>query len=427
MISFNLNVIKYIKVIEGERDSIGSASDLRDSEETPDDGIDEDEDEDFTQEVTAIEIKMKEPRLSKPKPMIISADDLLIGHVDGDKPLLCDEDEDVDKSPQVSHSGHSLPTLSSLSSDVFASAPFKRPLSKARKKSIPNEIESEDTKLVETTSGDEIDEEVARNMRAQVAKDSMVGPKDLFGSKPFTEQQLITVSRLMFESSVKLTLFQAEEEPQKQQFPQKQYFNEHHSHQNQVLTEQHYQRLLQQQFQQRVTVNELQKTHQSQPPIPSQPEAPPTISAKPVIINPQDMFGAVPFAATNSSIVSTTKVIAPIPPPIVSAQRPIVPPKTTKVLAAATSPPKKLIVHQTASVSIPPAVETSISPPTAIKGVKAAIKLKPKSKSSKTAKKYEVDEDDDDIDGLISNENDEELEDTKKSKKKDKKVILFFA
>ena len=196
MISFNLNpyVIKYIKVIEGERDSIGSASDLRDSEETPDDGIDEDEDEDFTQEVTAIEIK-KEPRLSKPKPTIISSDDLLIGHVDGDKPLLCDEDEDIDKSPQISHSGHPLPALSALSSDVFASAPFRRPLSKARKKSNPNDMESEDTKLVETTtSGDEIDEEVARNMRAQVAKDSIVGPKDLFGSKPFTEQQLINVS-----------------------------------------------------------------------------------------------------------------------------------------------------------------------------------------------------------------------------------------
>lgn len=194
MISFNRNFIKYFKVIDGERDSIGSASDLRDSEETPDDGIDEDEDEDFAQELTAIEIKLKEPsRVTKSKATIVSADDLLIGYVDGDKPLLCEEDEDLEKSPQVTHVSHQLPSLPILSSDVFASAPFRRPVSKSRKKLDKNDIESEDTKLVETTSGDEIDEEVARNMRAQVVKDSMVGPKDLFGSKPFSEQQLINV------------------------------------------------------------------------------------------------------------------------------------------------------------------------------------------------------------------------------------------
>lgn len=149
--------------------------------------------------MTAIEIKMKEPLRVKPKPTtsLSSSDDLLIGHVDGDQPLLDEEDDEPEKSPQV------VPQLPSLSTDVFASAPFRKPL-RAKKKVDKSEVESEDVRLVETTtSGDEIDEEVARNLRAQVVKDSMIGPKDLFGSKPFNEQQLVNVS-LIFLVNLKL-------------------------------------------------------------------------------------------------------------------------------------------------------------------------------------------------------------------------------
>ncbi|CAG2171192.1 unnamed protein product, partial [Oppiella nova] len=387
---------------EGERDSIGSASDLRDSEETPDDGIDEDEDdEDFAQEVTAIEIKLKEPsRGSKPKPTLISSDDLLIGHVDGDKPLLCEEEDD--SSPQVIHiagASHHMPSLSTLSNDVFASAPFRKPHSKAKKKSDKTDMESEDIRLVETTtSGDEIDEEVARNLRAQVVKDSMVGPKDLFGSKPFTEQQLVTCE-------------DQHQSHQKQYYSEQQVSQQSTSSQKPLNNEQQFPRLVALPYQQRMVTNEQQiqlKTQQQQPPQQTEPSKP-----------SQDLFGAIPFASNSTA----TQVIAPLPPPNVVTQRPTVPPKTTKVLAATTSPPKKVIVHQTATASIPTqSSESTLSPPSPIKAVKPIVKSKPKSKVlSKTAKKYEVEDDDDEIDGLISCENDEEVLDTKKWRKKDKK------
>ncbi|CAG2117008.1 unnamed protein product [Medioppia subpectinata] len=424
MISFNKSFIKYVKVIEGERDSIGSASDLRDSEETPDDGIDEDEDEDFAQEVTAIEIKLKEPsssRAPKPKPTLISSDDLLIGHIDGEKPLLCDEEDET--SPRVIHmtgggsGGHHMPSLSSLSNDVFASAPFRKPHTKARKKSDKIDMESEDIRLVETTtSGDEIDEEVARNLRAQVVKDSMVGPKDLFGSKPFTEQQLVTC------------------EEQHQSHQSLQYYSEQQIQPQQQTTslsqkplnaEQQFPRIIPQHYQQSFDDNSEQQKQQllktQQQPLPQQQQPPPPLQE---LSQPsQDLFGAIPFSSNSK----TSQVIAPLPPPnAVIALRPTVPPKTSKVLSsAATSPPKKVIVHSTAMASIPTqssAESSTMSPPSPIKPVKPLLKLKPKSKAlSKTAKKYEVEDDDDEIDGLISCENDEELVDTKKSRKKDKK------
>ncbi|XP_054166392.1 serine/threonine-protein kinase sel-5-like isoform X2 [Oppia nitens] len=395
---------------DGERDSIGSASDLRDSEETPDDGIDEDDDEeeDFAQEVTAIEIKMKDSsRQIKPKPvLVVDGDDLLIGHIDGDKPLLCDEDEE--SSPQVSHvDSHQMPSLSSLSNDVFASAPFRKPHSKSKKKNDKISIESEDIKLVETTtSGDEIDEEVARNMRAQVVKDSIVGPKDLFGSKPFNEQQLVNCDEQL--QSLQMQYY-AEQQLQLQQ-QQQQLIQSQPNIQPQQQTPEQFQRLIQQQYQQKIIVNEVQ--------LQTRPELSQQQSQRPS----QDLFGAVPFASNPV----TNKVIAPIPPPNTVAQRPIVPPKTSKVLSVVSSTPKKItpIIHQTATASIPgQSSELSLSPPasTSVK-TKSLVKTKPKLKVlSKTAKKYEVDEDDDDIDGLISNENDDEMIDTKKKNKKDKR------
>lgn len=181
---------------------------MRDSEETPDDGIDEDEDEEgfATQEITAIEIKHKEPQRLKCKQKVSTSDDLLIGHIDGDRPLLdCNEEEEDDNNERDKCSPHSsqvtaiVQSVPSIASDVFASAPFRKPI-RSKKKVEKSDMESEGVKLMDTTtSGDEVDEEVARNLRAQVAKDTMSGGvKDSFGLKPFTEQHLVCVLFAIF-------------------------------------------------------------------------------------------------------------------------------------------------------------------------------------------------------------------------------------
>lgn len=395
---------KYEKFVDAddepaERDSIGSASDLRDSENTQD--ADEEEGEDDAEELSTIEV-----RKEIMKTQIISTDtDHLIGHHDGHKPLLDDDDED-DRQGSA---------LSATEPDIFAAAPFKLPLKRGDKDDLYAEYDKPkpvNANLIESTE-DEVDEEVARNLLAQVAKDSIPGPEDLFGSKPFGEaqiraqeqQQLADLFNQDFEppnSSSFIQALQLDSNLVRLQFPPSSDVMVHNKLPNIHLMSQ-------------VPINFAENTQpvRIRPPNFEQFKEPPN----PVTIsegfhksqNSQDLFGSVPFSISNLPIsqpVNSVSIPANTSTKLICAatSKPAIPPKSSKVMSSMSSKPA--ISQRSPS----PEKELPIKP----------LKTKSKSKVLKASKKYEVDEDDDDIDGLISNENDDE-EQKPKSKHKDKK------
>ena len=336
----------------------------RDSEETADDDeVLEDDDEDDNEQEKQLSIEL----LSSTRELIgtnkpvssnklmgssiksSSGTDIFIGHLDGSKPLL-DDDEfssetefGQEKSEDIITGGGVGVNIPDFSSDIFAAAPFKRPKKKSteKKSQYSHDVSDAGLKLIETgtSASDEIDEEVARILKAQVAKDNLPGIEDLFGSKPFdgsNVKQIEDVHKLEQEHKLQQEQFSSSNyEQQQKQFPQipQQTIPQHQLHQQQtqnIQSQVHHQQPQQQQFIQQ-SVDEQhemlkeqferlliqqQKLQQEQQKINQQKAA---LNKQSSLNQNQDLFGATPFTDSLGG--------APGIPLQKGPTKPIVPPK----------------------------------------------------------------------------------------------------
>ncbi|RWS25733.1 AP2-associated protein kinase 1-like protein, partial [Leptotrombidium deliense] len=174
----------------GDHDSIGSASDLRDDgaddedddeEECEDDDEEEENNDDDDIEEDSRQVTMIEVNQGSQSQHVVrinihakGANDVLIGHLDGHKPLLDDHDDEEDSDGDSRH------------------IPLTETSEKPNLLDIDYECNDKRVAIPISGSEEDLDAEVERNLIGQVMRDTEckhhLANQDLFGSMPFDQQ-----------------------------------------------------------------------------------------------------------------------------------------------------------------------------------------------------------------------------------------------
>ncbi|KAI1303686.1 AP2-associated protein kinase 1 [Halotydeus destructor] len=178
----------------GGRDSIGSASDIIDSDDSSDLNDDADDDADDDKETSEEDSEdddqddvaessgqMKPHHVTR---LQVSSDLVFIGHGDGDKPLLIDNDDEDEEDESVIKQHSKTPLLVEV--DVVE----ERNVLNLEVVERTDQVVSRKNSRVTNGSDIDLDAEVESNLICQVIRDisDTNATQDLFGSKPFDQQ-----------------------------------------------------------------------------------------------------------------------------------------------------------------------------------------------------------------------------------------------